>query len=280
MRALSGRVGFALGRRDPGDDRLQHRFDVRPQLRRNVDDLGLVHAQQIYELLGHHLGARVRQVDLVDHGHDLEIVLERQEEVGERLGLDALRRVDDQQHALGGRHAARHLVGEVDVARGVDEVQLVLAPVGRPVGHRDGVHLDRDPALALEVHGVQDLLPHLAAGERAGALQQPVGERRLAVVDVRDDREVADTVGLHAEGNLPAGWSRRMEGGVPADYTPWRPTSNVPAYPEPAGSRASTSSLPPRRKIPSWSFRRFRGPCSRYGSPACTRSESASSKKS
>jgi len=90
------------------------------------------------------------------------------------------------------------------VSRGVDQVQLVVAAVGGPVRHCDGVHLDCDPALPLEVHGVEDLRPHLAEGERAGPLEQPVGQRRLAVIDVRDDREVADALGFHGEGNLPA----------------------------------------------------------------------------
>ena len=86
----------------------------------------------------------------------------------------------------------RDLVGEVHVARGVDEVQdVVLAVLGLVVeAHR--VLLDRDPALPLQVHGVQELLGHLPLGEGARPLQQAVGERGLAVVDVGDDREVAD----------------------------------------------------------------------------------------
>ena len=35
---------------------------------------------------------------------------------------------------------------------------------------------------------------HLALGQPAGRLDQPVGERRLAMVDMRDDREIADFV--------------------------------------------------------------------------------------
>ena len=50
------------------------------------------------------------------------------------------------------------------------------------------------PALALEVHRVEELLGHLALGERPRALHQAVGEGRLAVVDVGDDREVADVL--------------------------------------------------------------------------------------
>ena len=61
-------------------------------------------------------------------------------------------------------------------------------------GRRDGVGLDRDPALALEVHGVEDLVAELPRLHRPAALDEAVGERRLAVVDVGDDAEVADVV--------------------------------------------------------------------------------------
>ena len=54
-----------------------------------------------------------------------EVVLQRQVDVGQRLRLDALRRVHDQDRALAGGQAARDLVGEVHVPRRVDQVELV-----------------------------------------------------------------------------------------------------------------------------------------------------------
>ena len=59
------------------------------------------------------------------------------------------------------------------------------------------MRLDGDAALALQVHGVEHLLHHFALRQRAGDLQQAVGQRRLAVVDVRNDREIADKFAIH-----------------------------------------------------------------------------------
>ena len=79
----------------------------------------------------------------------------------------------------------------------VDQVQLVgLAVLGREE-HAHGLGLDRDAPLALEVHRVEQLRAHLARGDRVGQLEDAVGERRLAVVDVGDDREVADVRLVH-----------------------------------------------------------------------------------
>ncbi len=117
--------------------------------------------------------------------------------VGERLRLEALSRVDHEDGALAGRERARDLVAEIDVAGRVDQVELVELALVRP-GHAHRLGLDRDAALALEIHRVEHLLAHLALRDRARELQDAIGQRRLAVVDVRDDREVANAGLLHA----------------------------------------------------------------------------------
>jgi hypothetical protein len=65
-----------------------------------------------------------------------------------------------------------------------------------------GRALDGDAALALDVHPVQVLGPHLAIGHHAGELQHAVGQRGLAVVDMRNDAEVPDNaqVGMTGAG--------------------------------------------------------------------------------
>ena len=60
------------------------------------------------------------------------------------------------------------------------------------------MRLDRDPALALEIHRVEQLRLHLTGLKRAGQLEKPVRQCRLAVVDVRDDREVPNVTLVHA----------------------------------------------------------------------------------
>ena len=89
-------------------------------------------------------------------------MVERQVDVRERLRLDALGRVHDQDRALARGERARDLVGEVHVAGGVDEVELVVLAVLGAVVHADGLGLDGDPALALELHVVEELRLRLA----------------------------------------------------------------------------------------------------------------------
>ena len=81
--------------------------------------------------------------------------------VGDGLGLHALEGVDQQDDALAGGQAARHLVVEIDVAGRVDQVQLVVLALVVVVDG-DGVHLDGDAAFAFEVHVVEDLVAEVA----------------------------------------------------------------------------------------------------------------------
>ena len=79
-------------------------------------------------LFDHLLGALdvgAGEIDFVDDGDDLEAVRDGEVGVGECLGLDALRCIDDEQRAFAGGERARDLVGEVDVAGRVDEVELI-----------------------------------------------------------------------------------------------------------------------------------------------------------
>ena len=144
-------------------------------------------AEQLRHLRRGRVGIRLRQVDLVRDRHDLELVLDREVCVCERLRLDPLCGVDDEHGALAGLQRPGHLVGEVDVARCVDQVELVPFPVDA-----HGLRLDRDAALPLEIHRVEQLVAHVTLADRVRELQHTVGKRRLAVVDVRDDREVTD----------------------------------------------------------------------------------------
>ena len=187
MRARGRRVGIAGRRWHALDDRVERVGNTLSGLGGDAQHVVGRLPDQLCHLGRHLVGPRLRQVDLVDGRNDLEVALDGQVRVRERLRLAALRGVDDEQRALARLQRPRHLVREVDMPRRVDEVELVAFP-----GDADGLRLDRDPALPLELHRVEQLLAHLAAGDGVRQLEDAIGERRLPVVDVGDDREVAD----------------------------------------------------------------------------------------
>ena len=62
------------------------------------------------------------------------------------------------------------------MARGVDQIQLVQIAIAGAVMEADGVSLDGDAPLALEIHRVEHLRRHFALRECAGDLQHTVGQ--------------------------------------------------------------------------------------------------------
>lgn len=63
------------------------------------------------------------------------------------------------------------------------------------------MRLDRDATLALEVHRIEKLVLLLALVDCASRLEQSIGERRLAMIDVRDDAKIARLLDGHGKGD-------------------------------------------------------------------------------
>ena len=62
------------------------------------------------------------QVDLVDHRDDLQVMMQREVRVRQRLRFHALGSVHYKQRAFAGLQAARDFVGKVHMARRIDQV--------------------------------------------------------------------------------------------------------------------------------------------------------------
>lgn len=179
-------VGVAHRRWHPLDNRLEHLLDTDTALGTCPDHLLRLDGQALLHLLEDFIDTGVGQIDLVDHRHDRQVLADGGIRVSDRLSLNSLEGIDEQHGPFATGKAARDLVVEIDVARRVDQVELVeltLVAILHP--HRSG--LDRDAPLPLEIHVVEHLLFELPLLYRAGVLEQPVGEGALAVVNVGDD---------------------------------------------------------------------------------------------
>ena len=82
------------------------------------------------------------------------------------------------------------------MAGGVDKVELVFLAVVGLIAHTHGLAFDRDAALALDVHRVEELGLHIALGDGARHLEDAVGKRRFPMVDMGDNGEVPDMRGV------------------------------------------------------------------------------------
>jgi hypothetical protein len=123
--ALQRRIRVAMRRRDAPDQLIEEFGDAEPGLCADMQRALRLDPDDVLDLRGDPAGLGGRQVDLVQHRNHLQPLFDCGIAVGDRLGLDALRGVDDEQCALAGRERARDLVAEIDVSRGIDEIQEV-----------------------------------------------------------------------------------------------------------------------------------------------------------
>ena len=200
---LQRRVAIAFRRRQAVDDSFQHIGNAKAGLRRDHHRVGRVDADNVLDLLLDALGLGGGEIDLVENRNDFVVIVDGLIDVRQRLRLDALARIDDEERSLAGRERARDLVGEVHMPRRVDEIEHILLAVPRLVVEPDRVGFDRDPALALKVHRVEDLVHHLAIGHGPAELDQPVCECGFPVVDMGDDGKIAD---MRKIGHCAAVW--------------------------------------------------------------------------
>ena len=139
------------------------------------------------------LGIGTRTIDLVDDNHDREARVNGVTKHEAGLRHRALEGVDEQEGAVGHLEHALHLAAKVGVARSVDDVDLDVLVLNGDVLGQDG-----DAALALLVVGVKNtVLDLLVCTEGIRGAQQLVHEGGLAVVDVRDDGDVAEVLLAH-----------------------------------------------------------------------------------
>ena len=184
-------VGGSLGGGDDLDDAVEEVLDALAGLAGDLQDLTLVAADQLSDLVRILLGLGARQVDLVEDRDDREVILEGQVQVRERLGLNALRSVDEEDRTLARSQGAGDLVRKVHVTGRVNHVERVGGTLVCP-RHAHRLALDRDSALALDIHTIEVLVAHLARLDDAGQLEHAVRERRLPMIDMGDDAEVTD----------------------------------------------------------------------------------------
>ncbi len=200
-----GEIGRPFGRGHEVDDGLEDFVNADALFGAGEHGAGGIEADDGFNLLADALGLGRRQIDLVDHRHDFQVVMQREIRVRKRLRFDVPCEASASTTSSAPSQACRkrhgNFVGEIHVARRIDQIQLVHYAIVGAIVEAHGVGLDGDAALALEIHGIEHLLHHFALRQGAGGLEQTIRQRRFAVVDVRNDREIADEFAIHFGGS-------------------------------------------------------------------------------
>mmetsp|Transcript_9000 Transcript_9000/g.25070 ORF Transcript_9000/g.25070 Transcript_9000/m.25070 type:complete len:376 (-) Transcript_9000:15-1142(-) len=154
-------------------------------------------AELLADLAEHQERVGTVPVKLVDKNDPRDLVALHLPVHGDGLALHAANPAADQDRAVQDAQGSLHFDGEIHVAWRVDEVQVVIGPLrGPPAVSRCRGY--GDALLPLELHAVHlgphaVLAPHLVDRFDATCVEEdPLGERRLATVDVCGDAEIPD----------------------------------------------------------------------------------------
>ena len=169
-----------------------------------------VAAELAAELFNHFLGVAAGAVHLVDERQTGNAIAPHLPVNRQRLGLHPTYGAKNEDRPIQDAEASFDFDSEVDVARRVDEVDVVAVPLDRGRGAGD-----RDATLPLQVHVVHRgagaaALDFLHAVDTAGIVQHPLAESGLPGIDVGRNANVTEFAQVHVrlvnylrQGNMP-----------------------------------------------------------------------------
>ncbi len=143
--------------------------------------------EQVEYLIHYPVRTGTRTVNLVDHHDRLQTLGKCL--LGHETGLRhrAVYRVNQQQHGVNHGEYALNFTTEVGVTWGIHDVDAVVVPADRSVLGENG-----DATFPFQIIGVHDpFLTFRGAVQGTGLLQQLVHQRGFAVVNVRNNRNIA-----------------------------------------------------------------------------------------
>ena len=88
------------------------------------------------------------------------------------------------------------------MSRCVDEMQFVIVPILSLVVETHRLCLNRNAALTFQIHIIENLGFHLTLCQRPCIFNQPVRNRRFAMVDVCNNRKITDELFCHRKSLL------------------------------------------------------------------------------
>ena len=124
-------------------------------------------------------------------------MVQSQVDIAQSLGLNPLGRVHHKYRPVTGGERSGDFIIKIHMARGIDQVEDIFLPASAVVNNPYGLRLDCDASLPFYIHIVKDLVLHLPAGKQTCLFDDPVRQRRLPVVNMRDNAEIADPAFLN-----------------------------------------------------------------------------------
>ena len=142
---------------------LQNIFDIQSCFRGNTGRIVSLQTNHILYLRLHMIRVGAWKIDFIDNRKYVQIMIQSQIDICQRLSLNALGRIHYQDGSVAGCQTAGNLIIKVYMSGSVDQVKNIFLPVLCLIYGTHCLRFDGNASLPLQVHVVQDLLLHLSA---------------------------------------------------------------------------------------------------------------------
>ena len=171
---LQWRLSISVRGRHLLNEILQHILDTHAGLGAGGYCLCGINTDNFLDFLLHPLGVGLRQIHLVQYRQYLEALLDCRVAIGDRLRFNPLTRIHYQQRTLASGERTGDFIGKVDVAGGINKVQLVRLAILRLIVERHALRFDGNAALPLKIHRIEHLIRHFSLRQTAAMLDKAI----------------------------------------------------------------------------------------------------------
>jgi len=117
----------------------------------------------MFQLLESQVKINLREINLIHHRNDNQVMLDGQIGVGQSLSLNSLRDVNDQHRSFTGGQATRNFIGKIDMTGSINHVEDIFLAGTAAIFQSGRLCLDGDTTFPLDVHSIQDLFSEFTA---------------------------------------------------------------------------------------------------------------------
>ena len=135
---------------------------------------------------------RTWKVNFVNDRHNLQIMVQGQINVRQRLCLNPLCGIDHQNCSLTGSKAPAHFIIKIHMSRCINQVENIFFSVLRLINNTYGLRLDGNSPFSFQVHIIKHLILHLPVGQQSGHFNNTVSQGRLSVINMSNNTKITD----------------------------------------------------------------------------------------
>ena len=174
------------------NDLFQNFFNIQSCLGRNSRCIVCLKSDHILNLVDNALRICTWEIDLVNDRKHIQVMIQCQINIRQRLRLDTLCCIYDQNRPITGSKTSGNLIVKIDMPWCIDQVKNIFFSIISLINDSYSLRLDRDTSLSLKLHIIQHLRLHLTFCQCTRLLNNTVSQSGLAMVYMCNNAEITN----------------------------------------------------------------------------------------